>query len=67
VPVLLGPAERAVGVQRKLLSRGFRVSCIRPPTVPNGTARLRVSLRRGLTDVQRDAFGVALKEALQCE
>ena len=66
VPVLLGSAERAVKVQRALLQRGFRVSCIRPPTVPDGTARLRVSLRRGLTDTQRDAFAAALKEALKC-
>jgi 8-amino-7-oxononanoate synthase len=67
IPVLLGAAERAVAVQRELLTRGYRVSCIRPPTVPDGTARLRVSLRRGLTDAQRDAFVVALKEALSCE
>jgi 7-keto-8-aminopelargonate synthetase-like enzyme len=66
VPVLLGSAERAVKVQRALLERGFRVSCIRPPTVPDGTARLRVSLRRGLTDAQRVAFAAALKEALSC-
>jgi len=66
VPVLLGTAKRAVTVQRELLKRGFRVSCIRPPTVPEGTARLRVSLRRGLTDKQRDAFADALKEALSC-
>jgi 8-amino-7-oxononanoate synthase len=67
VPVLLGSAERALTVQRALLEQGFRVSCIRPPTVPDGTARLRVSLRRGLTDAQRDAFALALKQALQCE
>ncbi len=66
VPVLLGSAECAVKVQRALLERGFRVSCIRPPTVPDGTARLRVSLRRGLTDAQRVAFAAALKEALSC-
>ena len=66
VPVLLGSAKRAVAVQRELLQRGFRVSCIRPPTVPDGTARLRVSLRRGLTDAQRDEFAAALKEALKC-
>jgi len=67
IPVVLGSADRAVAVQRELLTRGFRVSCIRPPTVPDGSARLRVSLRRGLTDAQRDTFIVALKEALQCE
>lgn len=67
VPVLLGSSKKAVAVQRELLARGFRVSCIRPPTVPDGTSRLRVSLRRGLTDAQRDAFAVALKEAMQCD
>ena len=66
VPVLLGSSECAVKVQRALLERGFRVSCIRPPTVPDGTARLRVSLRRGLTEAQRDAFAAALKEVLSC-
>lgn len=67
VPVLIGSAERATNVQRALLERGFRVSCIRPPTVPDGTARLRVSLRRGLTDEHRVAFAAALKEAWSCE
>lgn len=66
VPVPLGSSERALTVQCELLRRGFRVSCIRPPTVPAGTARLRVSLRRGLTEVHRDAFAMALKEALPC-
>ena len=66
VPVRLGSAARAVNVQRALRERGFRVSCIRPPTVPEGTARLRVSLRRGLTEAQRDAFAAALTEALSC-
>lgn len=66
VPALLGSSERAAKIQRALLERGFRVSCIRPPTVPDGTARLRVSLRRGLIDAQRDAFAAALKESLSC-
>jgi len=66
VPAQLGSAERTVAVQAELLKRGFRVSCIRPPTVPDGTARLRISLRRGLTNEQRDAFAAALKEALSC-
>jgi 8-amino-7-oxononanoate synthase len=66
VPVPLGLAERAVQVQQALRERGFRVSCIRPPTVPAGTARLRVSLRRGLTEQQREAFAAALGEALSC-
>lgn len=43
VPVVLGDEERALSASRKLASKGFLVAAIRPPTVPEGTARLRVS------------------------
>lgn len=44
VPVVLGEPSRAVTAGRELERRGFVVGVIRPPTVPRGTARLRVSL-----------------------
>ena len=44
VPVLIGEAERAVAVAVRLLEEGVYVAAIRPPTVPPGTSRLRVSL-----------------------
>lgn len=44
VPVLIGDPERAVEVGQELDRRGFAVGVIRPPTVPRGTARLRISL-----------------------
>ncbi len=44
VPVLLGGPERAVRLSEALRERGFLVPAIRPPTVPNGTSRLRISL-----------------------
>ena len=44
VPVLIGPAGRAVSVSKALLEEGFLVPAIRPPTVPRGASRLRVSL-----------------------
>jgi 8-amino-7-oxononanoate synthase len=66
IPVPLGSVERTMAVQRALLQHGFRVSSIRPPTVPEGGARLRISLHRGLTDAHRDAFITALREALRC-
>jgi 8-amino-7-oxononanoate synthase len=44
LPVLLGEAERAVAVGTRLLEEGVYVAAIRPPTVPKGTSRLRVSL-----------------------
>ena len=44
VPIVLGPEAAAVGASMALLRRGFHVPAIRPPTVPRGTSRLRVSL-----------------------
>jgi 8-amino-7-oxononanoate synthase len=44
VPVILGSAERAVEVSRRLFERGFFVPAIRPPTVPPAGSRLRISL-----------------------
>ncbi len=43
-PVLLGEAERAIAVSRALDHAGLLVTAIRPPTVPPGKARLRVTL-----------------------
>ena len=43
VPVLLGEAEAALKASRLLEDHGFLVAAIRPPTVPAGTARLRLT------------------------
>jgi 8-amino-7-oxononanoate synthase len=42
VPIVLGEAEAALAAARMLEEHGFLVIAIRPPTVPRGTARLRV-------------------------
>ena len=42
--VILGSSERALRWQEHLLDKGFWVSAIRPPTVPQNTARLRITL-----------------------
>jgi 8-amino-7-oxononanoate synthase len=44
VPVLLGTNEAALAAAAKLRADGYAVRAIRPPTVPAGTARLRLSL-----------------------
>jgi 8-amino-7-oxononanoate synthase len=44
IPVILGAPERAVELAARLAGRGLLVPAIRPPTVPEGTARLRISL-----------------------
>lgn len=43
-PLVLGNAERAVAASRTLEAKGLLVTAIRPPTVPAGKARLRVTL-----------------------
>jgi len=43
-PVILGSDETALQASRKLAEKGFFVPAIRPPTVPEGTSRLRISL-----------------------
>ncbi len=42
-PLVLGDAERALNVSQRLREQGFLISAIRPPTVPEGTARLRIT------------------------
>ena len=43
VPVILGSPEAALGMSARLRGAGFWAVAIRPPTVPTGTARLRVA------------------------
>jgi 8-amino-7-oxononanoate synthase len=47
VPVVLGGAERALKAAETLEAAGFLVVPIRPPTVPEGSARLRVAFTAG--------------------
>lgn len=44
IPVVLGSEGKAVDAAHQLIQQGFYVPAIRPPTVPTGTARLRISL-----------------------
>jgi 8-amino-7-oxononanoate synthase len=53
-PVLLGSAEAALRAQQELFAAGFCVVAIRPPTVPQGSARLRVTLSAAHTEAQVD-------------
>ncbi len=63
-PVVLGDARAAVEASEELLQAGFLVTAIRPPTVPAGTARLRVTLSAAHTEEQVDALLDALGRAV---
>jgi 8-amino-7-oxononanoate synthase len=63
-PVVLGSEARARAASRALEERGFLVSAIRPPTVPAGTARLRVTLSAAHEESQVDALVDALAQVL---
>jgi 8-amino-7-oxononanoate synthase len=60
-PLIIGSNEAALAVMKQLWAQGIWAPAIRPPTVPAGTARLRIALSAGHTqqDVQRliDALG----------
>ena len=50
VPIIAGTNEAATALQSGLLAAGFDVRAIRPPSVPPGTARLRVTVRYPISD-----------------
>ncbi|WP_041782939.1 8-amino-7-oxononanoate synthase [Mycolicibacterium chubuense] len=50
VSVILGDPEVALAAAAACLERGVRVGCFRPPTVPAGTSRLRLTARASLSD-----------------
>ncbi len=64
VPIVVGDAARAVHLGATLRTRGFLVGAVRPPTVPLGGSRLRLSLSAAHTDAQIDAVLGALSETL---
>ncbi|WP_134642937.1 aminotransferase class I/II-fold pyridoxal phosphate-dependent enzyme [Ammonifex thiophilus] len=64
-PVVLGSEGRALKVASLLFAKGFYVPAIRPPTVPPGTARLRVSVNALHTPYEIDSFLKALAETLK--
>jgi 8-amino-7-oxononanoate synthase len=63
-PVLIGDNELAVRVSGRMRQDGFLVSAIRPPTVPIGTARLRVTLTAAHCEDQVDRLLDALADSL---
>lgn len=64
VSVILGDAERALAAATACLHGGVRVGCFRPPTVPEGTSRLRLTARACLTADDLDVAARVLRGVL---
>jgi 8-amino-7-oxononanoate synthase len=67
VPIVIGDNDRAVAVARAVQAEGFDVRAIRPPSVPEGTARLRVSVNAGLEEASLERFVQVLIGALRAQ
>lgn len=64
-PVILGESAAALALSQALRERGFWVGAIRPPTVPQGTARLRITLSAAHEEGDVDALLQALDDIRQ--
>ncbi len=65
LPLVLGDAARTMRIAGAIQAAGFDVRGIRPPTVPEGTSRLRISLTLNATIADIEALGEVLGEAVQ--
>ena len=62
VPIVVGEDSKAIRMQKMLLEKGIFLQAIRPPTVPAGTSRLRLTIVRGLTKEDMDQALEALQQ-----
>ena len=64
-PLIVGSEARAMALSAALREQGLWISAIRPPTVPEGTCRLRVTLSAAHSERDVDDLLDALAKALQ--
>lgn len=62
VPLIVGPPDKAMAASQALAARGFLVTAIRPPTVPEGTSRLRFTFSAAHTDDDVDRLVGTVRE-----
>jgi len=67
VPIMVGDADRTLRIAERLLAEQIVVQAIRPPTVPRGTARLRVTVTAQMTQGDIERLAAALASALSAE
>jgi 8-amino-7-oxononanoate synthase len=61
VPLIIGPAEATLAASEALFAQGFLVVAIRPPTVPDGTSRLRFAFSALHKDADIDRLVAAVR------
>ncbi|UGT41085.1 8-amino-7-oxononanoate synthase [Nocardia yamanashiensis] len=64
VSVVLGEAQVAYDAAQACRARGLDVGCFRPPSVPEGTSRLRLTARANLTEAELATIATVLDEVL---
>lgn len=62
--IVLGSNEQALTLSAALVDRGWHAQAIRPPTVPRGTSRLRITVTAAHEPAQIDAFADDLRDLL---
>ena len=65
VPIVVGEPRRAMDLSRALEAEGFLVGAIRPPTVPEGTARLRVTFTAAHPDAEIERLAADIRAGLR--
>ena len=65
VPIVMGSEGAALAASKSLEASSFLVTAIRPPTVPRGTARLRITFNAAQTDTDIDQLAQALAAILE--
>ena len=63
-PIIIGDVRDLLDTSKRLFEKGFLITAIRPPTVPAGSARLRITLTASHTEEQVDQLLDALAEVL---
>lgn len=62
IPFIVGDNQRAVAMAEVMQNHGFDIRAIRPPTVPFGTARLRISITLNVDEAQITRMAEVLKQ-----
>ena len=63
MPIVVGPDAMTLAMQERLMKKGIFLQAIRPPTVPKGTSRLRLTVVRGFSKDDMDRAIEALIDA----